>query len=484
MWRNVQAKIPLGDRSSTLPIVAEPDRDPPLFRQVYLRIRTAILSGDLRPGDRLPSTRMLAVQLPASRATVQTAYDMLIAEGYLVALGAKGTLVASTVPQRISRSLPTAPPPDLPHVASISASPPRPFQMGLPALDAFPRKSWSRLAICVARAVATATLAHHPTPGHDALRRAIANYLGVARGVTCTADQVIVAGGFQRVLALIAAAVLRPGDKVWVEDPGYFLARDALAALGAALVPVGVDREGLDVAAGIAAAPQARMALVTPTHQFPLGATLSLSRRYALLDWARAAGSWIVEDDYDGEFHYVGRPLPALHGLDQQGRVLLAGTFSKVLFPSLRLAYLIVPPAEVERFARLHALLEGNASLLDQATVAAFMEDGHFTRHIGRMRRLYGERRRALAAALADALGKRFAVEPAAGGMHLVLRLPPGWRDIDAAARAYGQGLGGRALSTLAIRADPGPALLLSFTNIPAGLAGPHAVRLRRALLA
>ena len=479
----MQAKIPLDDRSGLLSVEAGLDHGAPLFRQVYLRIRTAILSGDLRPGDRLPSTRLLAVQLPASRATVQTAYDMLIAEGYLVAHGAKGTLVAPTVPAPPSRALPAAPPPALPNVPSIPAIPPRPFQMGQPAIDAFPRKSWSRLAVRAARGLATAALAQHPAPGQDALRRAIASYLGLARGVTCTADQVIVAGGFQRVLALIAAAVLRPGDRVWVEDPGYFLARDALAALGAELVAVAVDREGLDVTAALAAAPQARLALVTPTHQFPLGATLSLRRRIALLDWARLAGSWIVEDDYDGEFHYVGRPLPALQGLDRDGRVLFAGTFSKVLFPSLRLAYLVVPMAEAERFARLHTLLEGNASLLDQVTVAAFMEDGHFTRHIGRMRRLYAERRRALGAALTEFLGKAFTVEPAAGGMHLVLRLPPGRSDIDAAASLYAHGLGGRALSTLAIRADPGQALLLSFTNVPAEQAAQHAARVRQALL-
>jgi GntR family transcriptional regulator / MocR family aminotransferase len=400
-----------------------------------------------------------------------------------VAHGARGTHVASSVPHRSDAILPVAPPPDRPAVPAIPAHAPRPFQMGLPALDAFPRKTWSRLAGRAVRDLATASLAQHPAPGLAVLRRAIAGYLGLARGVACTADQVLVLGGFQRVLALVAAALLRPGDQIWIEDPGYFLARDALAALGSELVPVGIDREGLDVAAGVAAAPRARVAVVTPTHQFPLGSTLSLRRRIALLEWARSAGSWIVEDDYDGEFHYAGRPLPALYGLDSDSRVLFAGTFSKVLFPSLRLAYLVVPPADAERFGRLHGLLEGNASLIDQTTVAAFMDEGHFTRHIGRMRRLYAERRSALAAALAATLGERFAVAPASGGMHVVLRLPPGWSDVEAAAGLYAAGLAGRALSTLAIRSDPGQALLLSFTNIPAEQAVQHAERLRRVLL-
>lgn len=479
----MQAKIASALRDGVGSGARGPDAGTPLFRQLYLRIRAAILSGDLRPGDRLPSTRLLAVQLPAARATVQTAYDMLAAEGYLVAQGARGTVVASIVPEPVEPVLPAAPPLDLPEVPSIPTSAPRPFQMGLPALDAFPRTSWSRLAVRAARSGAAATLAQQPSAGHPELRRAIAGYLGLARGVTCTADQVLVVAGFQRALALVAAALLRPGDRVWVEDPGYFLARDALSALGAEIVPVGVDREGLDVAAGVAAAAQARLALVTPSHQFPSGAALSLRRRLALLDWARRADSWIVEDDYDGEFHYVGRPLPALHGLDGHGRVLFAGTFSKVLFPSLRLAYLVVPPAEAARFMHLHQLLDGGASLLDQATVAAFMADGHFTRHIGRMRRLYGERRHALAAALVETLGPAFAMAPAMGGMHLVLRLPPGQRDVDAAAKLYAHGLGGRALSTLAIRADPGQALLLSFTNIPADQAAQHASRVRAALL-
>jgi GntR family transcriptional regulator/MocR family aminotransferase len=216
----VQAKLASALRDGVGSGATEPDAGAPLFRRLYARIRAAILRGDLRPGDRLPSTRMLALQLPAARATVQTAYDMLAAEGYLVAKGARGTVVAPVVPEPREPPPPSAPPMDLPQVPSIPTSTPRPFQMGLPALDAFPRTTWSRLAVRAARQIAGASLAQQPSPGHPGLRRAIAGYLGLARGVTCSADQVLVVAGFQRALALVAAALLRRGDRVWVEDPG------------------------------------------------------------------------------------------------------------------------------------------------------------------------------------------------------------------------------------------------------------------------
>jgi GntR family transcriptional regulator/MocR family aminotransferase len=482
--QNEQAMSHLRVPSSVSFVPLQRETDVPLFLQIHRRIRGAILGGELRPGAKLPSTRVLAAQLPASRATVQAAYDMLAAEGYVAGQGARGTVVAPLTAVPPPPAVPVAAPvldqPALPH---IPAPPAKLFQMGLPSIDSFPRKLWSRLAVRAARRLSAAELVQQLPAGHAPLRQAIAGYLGLARGVACTADQVLITAGFQGALALIAAVLLRSGDQVWIEDPGYFMARNALELLGAEIVPVPVDQEGLDVAVGVAAAPEARLAIVTPTHQFPLGMALSLRRRFALLDWARATGGWIVEDDYDSEFRYLGRPLPALHGLDPDGRVLYVGTFSKVLFPSLRLGYLVVPRGEVDRFARAHALLNGNASMLEQTIVAAFMDEGHFTRHISRMRRLYAERRKALAEALAGALGRTAPVERAAGGMHLLVRLPAGLRDVDALAGAYRQGLGGRALSTLAMRADPGQALLLSFTNIPAELAPREASRMRQALI-
>ncbi|MFO1061874.1 MAG: PLP-dependent aminotransferase family protein [Dongiaceae bacterium] len=266
----------------------------PLHRQLHERIRAAILAGRLPPGTRLPSTRSLAAQLAASRATVQLAYEQLAAEGYVVGRAAAGTVVAALVtaavpdaPRRVARPAPAL------AAGGIGEGPPLPFQLGLPALDAFPRKLWSRLAARRARGLVEAGLGYRPAAGLPALRRAIQRYLAVARGIDCDLEQVLVTTGFQGGLGLLAAAVLQPGAPVWVEDPGYFMTRDALALAGARLVPVPVDAEGIDVAAGRAAEPRARLAVVTPAHQFPLGHTLSLPRRLALLAWAESAGAWI-----------------------------------------------------------------------------------------------------------------------------------------------------------------------------------------------
>ena len=236
----------------------------------------------------------------------------------------------------------------------------------------------------------------YPDPsGLLPLREAIAAYLGVSRGILCTPDQVLVTAGFQGALALVARVLLRTGDPVWVEDPGYHLARQALEAAGATLVPVRVDRDGMRVAAGVVAAPRARLAVVTPTHQSPLGVALSLPRRLALLAWAAEAGAWVLEDDYDSEFRYTGHPLPALKSLDRGGRVLYAGSFSKVLFPALRLGYLVVPDELAEAFARASRLWSLGLPSLEQRVVAAFMAEGHFARHLRRMRSLYAARRQA-----------------------------------------------------------------------------------------
>src|SRR5215470_410901 len=377
----------------------------PVYRQIYGRIVAAVLDGRLPPGARLPSARSLAAQLSIARGTVETAYQLLAGEGYIVARGAAGTLVAPALDRKLLKSGGAARSVDAavsPAAAGAPLRPPALFRMGLPALDAFPHKIWSRLFARQARSLSPIDLGYQSPAGHQALRAQVARYLAVARGVSCVPGQVFITSGFQGALGLIVRCLLRPGDAVWVEDPGYDNARNALRLAGARLIGVPVDKDGADVGWAVDKAPPARLAVVTPTHQSPLTVTLSLPRRMALLAWAAAAEAWIVEDDYDSEYRYLGKPLPALKGIDRRDRVLFVGSFSKVLSPGLRVGYLVVPPALVERFVAIANLLQPPPAALIQATIAAFLDQGYLGRHIRRMRQLYAERRTALVDALRD----------------------------------------------------------------------------------
>jgi GntR family transcriptional regulator / MocR family aminotransferase len=451
----------------------------PLSQQIANRLRDAVAMGTLPPGARLPSARSLAGQLGVARGTVDAAYAILADEGTLEPRGPAGTIV--------SKALSARPPPvqhPMPFVRrpQAAANMPLPFRLGLPALDAFPRKLWSTLSVRAARGVGTADLANPDPAGHLPLREAIAAYLGVSRGIVCTAEQVLVTGGFQGALTLVTHLLLRPGDPVWMEDPGYPPARQALEAAGARLVPVRVDRDGMRVAAAIASAPRARLAVVTPTHQCPLGVGLTLPRRLALLAWAADADAWVLEDDYDSEFRYTGHRPPALKSLDRAGRVLYAGSFSKVLFPGLRLGYLVAPDELSEALQRASRLLQWGQPALPQRVVAAFMTEGHFARHLRRMRTLYTARRRALAETLTATFGDRVAVELAAGGMHLLARFAGATDDGMLARRAAEAGLAPTALSSLAIAHDCGQGLLLGFTNVAESDAMAVVGRLRGAV--
>ena len=454
----------------------------PVYRQLYHRTRAAIASGQLRSGERLPSTRSLAAQLGAARGTVDAAYAMLAAEGWIVARGPAGTIVAPDLAGKL-RGWPLTSTLTQPASNGLAAEmPPRPFQMGLPALDAFPRKLWSRLVAREARALSSAGMVNPDPAGYGKLRESIAAYLAIARGVSCTPRQVFVTAGYQGALSLVARTRIERGDQVWFENPGYHLARQGLTEAGARLIPVPVDDEGMRIADGLVRAPRARFVVVTPSHQCPLGVALSLPRRLALLSWAAEAGAWIIEDDYDGEFHYSGRPLPALKSLDRADVVLYAGSFSKVLFPALRLGYLVVPNRLVQSFTRAsHSLHAGNARL-EQAVVARFMIEGHFARHLKRMRGLYAARRAALADALTAAFGDHLRVALQSGGMHLLARPLGGVRDTMLVQLAEMQGSAPTALSPLSIDGDCGQGLLLSFTNIPQQHASDAARALQRAI--
>ncbi|MBP2836885.1 PLP-dependent aminotransferase family protein [Dickeya parazeae] len=438
----------------------------PLHQQLYQRIRDAIASGQLRPGERVPSVRSLASELNLARGTVETAYQRLTSEGYLLPRGPAGTIVSPGLTNLTPGHPPVAPSPSR---QQPEPQPPAilPFQLGLPALDAFPRKTWNRLTGQCLRTLSGEALAYPDPQGYLPLRRAIAAYLGVSRGIACSEHQVFITAGYHCSLDLICRSLFTPGDLGWYEDPGYPLARRFLLHVGMQLAPVSVDEEGLDVAAGERYAGLARFAVVTPTHQSPLGVALSLPRRLALLAWAARREAWIIEDDYDSEFRYHGRPLPALKSLDSDERVIYTGTFSKVFFPGLRLAYLVVPQAQLRVFRQTAALLHSNGFILPQATAADFMERGYFARHIRKMRTLYAERRRYLQDALTTLADHRLQLHTSAGGMHLLARLPPGSaHDADIAAEAVSAGLSIQALSQWRQQPSHEEGLLLGFTNL------------------
>lgn len=454
-------------------------RAAPLHRQIYERYRHAIEQGLVKPGERIASARNLAAELGVARGTVEAAYNQLAGEGYLVPRGQAGTVVAPLhalrAPPKPARSAPgsTAPLPAL--------QAPPPFQLGIPALDAFPRKLWARLAARCARATAPADMFYGHPAGHPALRQAIAAYLVVSRGVACAPQQVFVTAGHRMSMGLIARALLKKGDAVWCEDPGYPPACEVLAQAGARVVPVPVDADGLVVAQGVRRAPKARAAVVTPSHQAPLGVSLSLPRRLQLLQWAARGEAWVIEDDYDGEYRYTGPPLPALKSLDAQDRVIYAGTFSKVLFPGLALSYLVVPERLTERFAQACRTASNGPPNLTQAIVAAFIAEGHFSRHLKKMRLLYARRRALLADALREEFGSAIRIDLTAGGMHLILRFSKKRGDERMATRIRAAGMACHSLSSRALAHDCGEGIVIGFTNVT-DLA--HAKRLAQTLAA
>ena len=452
----------------------------PLQEQLYQRIRTAIAKRQLIAGERLPSARTLASELGVARGTVDTTYARLIGEGYLLTRGPAGTVV-SPVPQldipirrpmRAKARLPLELPP----------TEPRPFQMGLPALDLFPRALWARLTARAAKRLKGTALAYPAPQGLPELREAIAAYLAVSRGVPCRAEQVIITGGYQAGLRLIAKLLLQPGDDVWFEEPGYFLARRTLESASADLVPVPVDDQGMDVAFARKNTPRARLAVVTPAHQSSLGVALSLARRQQLLAWATDSSAWVVEDDYDGEFHYVGRKLPALKSLDAADRVIYAGSFSKTLFPGLRLGYLVVPDALLIQAIRAKQTDSHGEPILGQMVITDFLSQGHFGRHLKRMRTLYAARRDALASALLDVFGNRIAMVVQPGGMHLLARFPNADSDVALVRGAEARGLAPAALSSHYLGRTRDRGLLLGFTNIAEEQASSWAKALARAI--
>ncbi|MEX5747856.1 PLP-dependent aminotransferase family protein [Massilia sp. X63] len=463
----------------------------PLFRQLYARLKDAILRGRLAPGARLPATRELARQLQVSRQTVIAAYEQLTAEGYLRGGVGRGTFVDAALP--VARQAPPAPAAlpgllrPLPERGAAMAAgmarvryhsgPVRAFRPSMPGLDLFPFEVWRKLEMRALRRPGP-HLGYSAPSGDLRLRELLCAYLRAARGVDCTQEQVVITSGSQQALYLLAHLLLAPGDAVWLESPGYQGACAPMAVAGARICTVPVDAEGMDVAWAAAHHPDARMVFATPSHQLPLGATMSLARRLALLRWATAHRAWIIEDDYDSEYRYTGPPLASLQSLDRAGCVIYTGTLSKVLFPGLRLGYVVAPPALAEPLAHAKAVVDRHSAILPQMVLADFIAEGHFARHIRRTREAYAERRQVLLDALGTRLDERLRCGPTDAGLDLCVHFRPGrdGRFPDEARVAEAALDAGIELRPLAYYANPqaGPAcavdpgLVLGFSAVGA----------------
>ena len=423
--------------------------------QLYMGLKDLLLTQGIKPGERLPASRTLAAEIGVSRTTVVDAVDRLISEGLLEARVGSGTYVSDTLSRR--RPQPARDParspvaePRLSHAAHHAdrfftprdwlPHQARPFITALPALDRFPMAHWSRISSRHWRGGREEVMGYGHPFGHQGLREAIATHLNAVRGIRSDPDQILIVGGAQQAFFLIASLLLNPGEHVWFENPGAIGARNAFVAAGADLVPVAVDEDGLSVEDGMQRAPHFRLAFVTPSHQQPLGHVMSLSRRLALLQAAEEADALIVEDDYDGEFYFGDKPLPPLKSIDTQERVIYVGTFSKSLFPSLRLGFVLVPRGLVDVFARVSAYWLSGVPTANQAIVADFMNEGLFATHIRAMRQVYRARHAALIAAFSPLAG-RIDIAPTSSGFHAIGALGPGLDERQVAAEAAERGI-------------------------------------------
>ncbi|MET3996830.1 MocR-like pyridoxine biosynthesis transcription factor PdxR (plasmid) [Bradyrhizobium barranii] len=449
---------------AAFPIQLDRARRISLAAQIYSAIREGIENGRLASGARLPSWQDLAAQLGVSRGTVRVAYQRLIAEQFAVGLGPAGTRVAERQPRSSTHDRsPEAP--LLPDLFYEFGTAPLAFQMGVPSQDAFPFKLWSRLLTRETRWAAEAPVTYPDPRGDPELRKEVAAYLGLARGIRCSASQVLVTGGFSGALGLATRGLQLGRMGAWIEDPGFPLTRTALGLAGMAVTAVPVDAEGLDVAAGVQNAAGAALAVVTPGQQAPLGMTMSLPRRFALLAWARQSDAWIIEDDYLSELQLNGRAAPALASLDHGGRVLHIGSFSKTISPALRLGFMVVPPELGRRFGELAACLAPAPAAAVQRAVAKFLREGHYLRHLRRMKRLYAARREALLRCLGEMALDSIKVK-ATAGLAVVLSLPEYASDVDIASRALQLGMAPAPLSPWYMRPSRRQGLLLGVTNL------------------
>ncbi|HHT0125025.1 PLP-dependent aminotransferase family protein [Raoultella planticola] len=442
----------------------------PHYQRIARQLKSAIEHGELAPGSRLPASRVYAQELGVSRATVENAWGELVAQGWLERRGQAGTFVS----ERLSplRGEPARRPTD------IAPTAPQPFQLGLPALDLFPRGLWARVMGRRLRTQTRFDLVPGDPCGEMILRRAIVDYLRLSRSIECLPEQVLVTGNYAASMRLLFRTLAQPGQHMWMEDPGFPLIRPVITGEGGVIDPVPVDEEGMDVAWAQRHYPDAHFALLTPAHQSPLGVALSLSRRRQLLAWAARHDAWIIEDDYDSEFRYRGKPLPPLKSLDAPQRVIYAGSFSKSLFPALRAAWLVVPLPQVAAFRQQAELMSCSVPTLWQQTLADFIHEGHFWRHLKKMRTCYAQRRQWLESAL---LAQGFSVVPQLGGIQLVITVNGDDRAL--AVKARQAGLSVQALSDWRMQSRGEGGLLVSFTNLTSMAMATEAVRLLKVAL-
>jgi GntR family transcriptional regulator / MocR family aminotransferase len=475
--------------ASFLPPVAIDSRSKtPLYRQMYDWFRRAIIDGQMRPGQRVPSTRSLSAELKISRIPVLNAYEQLLAEGYFETFVGAGTCVARSIPDDALSPQTVKSRKDLqPRAGStgprrvsrrgleLTNAPAQPwfdvsgaFRVSLPALDQFPIGVWSKLVARHSRNPPRGIMAYGDAMGYPPFRQAIAEYLGAVRGVRCESRQILVTTGSQQALQLAAHVLLDPDDRVWMEEPGYLGARQAFVTARAQLIPVRVDHDGMEVAETIRRGRTARAVYVTPSHQYPMGTTMSATRRMLLLNWAARSGAWIIEDDYDSEYRFGSRPIASLQGLDTDARVIYVGTFSKVMFPALRLGYMVVPQDLVPAFSAARDAADIFSSTLYQAVMTDFIREGHFARHIRRMRMLYMDRRRALIKAIQSHMGDLLEVIGDAAGMHLLALLPPGRNDLQVSRHAAQEHISVMPLSSCCLQPPARGGLILGYGGVNA----------------
>jgi len=460
-----------------------------LSGQIYQQIREAILDGRLRAGEPLPPTRELADRIEVSRNTVTVAYDRLAAEGFVTGRVGAGTFVSGELHRRPrprgtvqdGRLRPRAVWSEIPDLPDLSREPEFDFRPGMPDARLFPYETWRRLTSRELRASAVGGAMYGDPSGHTGLREAIARHIGVSRVVRATGDDITITNGMQQALDLAARVLVEPGMCVAVEDPGYPPVRRLLQSLGARVTGVPVDAEGLVVDA---LPSDARMVYVTPSHQFPLGMPMSLRRRMALLDWADRHGAVIVEDDYDSEFRFAGRPIEPLHSLDHRGLVLYVGSFSKVMLPTFRLGFLVSPPSLHRPLRTAKYVSDWHTALPMQAALARFIDEGTLARHIRRMRTEYQNRHRLVGRALAGELGRWLEPVGAAAGLHVSAYLRDGTHDDVRAVvgRAQKDGVEIYTLGQYALAKDTRPGLILGYGAVPTARIDEGLGRLRRAL--